>query len=164
MWLSSTTALMSQSLCQTSLLFCRFHDLQRRDHLPCFIAPGITLIGNDSGQVDFTELVPERLHGRAGYAVEYHIDMLGHVAGGNGTAAKRRKRRWQAVTVRHMAGCATGAVDLLAPGHELFKRPLIASQLIFLTGFLLAFRHPDLILFLGYRLDHHRHKGVILAA
>ncbi|OMP13590.1 peptidase, partial [Corchorus olitorius] len=78
----------------------------RRDHVALVVAPGVALVGDHGGDVDFRELLAERGHCGAGAAMEHHAQMVFLRPGGHFRSLERREHRWKALALGLVTGHA----------------------------------------------------------
>src|SRR5450830_1476473 len=154
---------------QRSCSFAALRLLQRQDFLGCdhvalVVAPGITLVGHDGGDIDFRQLFAEGRHGRARLAEEHPVQVILLGTGGDFRALECREHRRQALALGLVTGHAGGVVDLVAALLELVEGPLLAGQFLELGRLGLAIGQPAVVVGLGPDIDHHRHEAVVLAA
>src|SRR5882762_10612543 len=147
-----------------SVLLPRRPDLTRLNDFAGPVAPGVSFVGDDGGDVGIRELLAERRHRGAPPAVQHDLDVASPGTVRELGAVERRERSLDPLPVRLMAGDAVRRVDLLAAGFQLGEIPFPVR--IVRRGsdlpFLLA--DPRGVFFGREDFDHDRHEAVVLAA
>src|SRR3981081_1350822 len=110
-WPWSMTALMvSPESRVRSVLLPRRPDLTRLNDFAGPVAPGVSFVGDDGGDVGIRELLAERRHRGAPLAVQHDLDVASPGTVDELGAVKRRERSLDPQPVRRMAGDAVRRV------------------------------------------------------
>src|SRR5712675_342915 len=99
-------------------------DLARLNDFAGPVAPRVSLVGDDGGDVGIRELLAERRHRGAPLAVQHDLDVASPGTVDELRAVERRERSLDPLPGRLMAGDAVRRVDLLAPGFQVGESPL----------------------------------------
>src|SRR5699024_3175459 len=129
------------------------------------VAPGLSRVGNHSGDFRVTELIAESSHGGSRMTVENGEYLVFH--GGQYVgfiAIQCREGTFYTLAIRLVAGDTIVSINLFTLRDQFFGIPFLVGIFVSAGNLILLVGSPVFVLFLADHLDHNAHEGVVTTA